>query len=160
MFKNKTKRYRYEIIDDPDNTEFPKHPDKLSKQPNWTDNVAGRMPTFYLSTAFLGFGLAYVLVGVIGLLLHAEPQKAMQWMGVVGLCLGFAAGKYVIEPRLIIPFEQGTQEQKLEAIRRMNVYLDEIAEEERYSREAEKEALEQPDFDPAVFDDEEEDEGV
>lgn len=157
MFKNKTKRYRYEIIDDPDNAEYPKHPDRLSKQPGWTDNVAGRMPTFYLSTAFLGFGLTYVLVGIVGLLLHAEPQRAMQWMGVVGLLLGFAAGKYLIEPRLIIPFEQGTPEQKKEAVRRMNEYLDELAEAEAYAREAEQEALEQPNFDPAVFDDEEDD---
>ena len=98
-----------------------------------------------------------MLVGIVGLLLHAEPQRAMQWMGVVGLLLGFAAGKYLIEPRLIIPFEQGTPEQKKEAVRRMNEYLDELAEAEAYAREAEQEALEQPAYDPAVFDDEEDD---
>ena len=42
----------------------------------------------------------------------------------------------------------------------MNEYLDELAEAEAYAREAEQEALEQPDYDPAVFDDDEEDDAV
>lgn len=156
MFKNKaTPRYRYQIVDDPNNIEFPKHPDRLSKQPNWTDRLTGRIPTFYMYTALIGFGLAYLLIGVFGLISGIEPQKTMQWGGVVGLLLGYAAGKYVIEPVLMIPFEKGTHEQQLDAVRRMNEYLQEQEEEEAFYRQVEEEDAGKLDFDPAVFDDEE-----
>ncbi|MDO5547301.1 MAG: hypothetical protein Q4F79_02310 [Eubacteriales bacterium] len=157
MFKKKASmpRYRYQIVDDPDNAEFPKHPDKLSKQPNWTDRITGRIPTFYLYTALIGFGLAYLLVGVLGLILGSEPQKAMQWMGVIGLALGYGAGKYLIEPWLMIPFEKGTHAQQVDAVNRMNAYLREEEEEEAFYRQVEEEDAAQPDFDRAVFDDDE-----
>jgi hypothetical protein len=155
MKKNAPKtRYRYQIVDDPDNLVFPKHPDKLSKQPNWTDRMTGRMPVFYFYTALIGFGVAYFLIGVFGLTLQLEPQKTMQWGGVVGLVLGYLAGRYLIEPRLIIPFEQGTKEQQQDAVKRMNEYLQEQEEEEAFYRQVEEEDAAKPDFDPAVFADE------
>ena len=150
--------YRYEIIDDPSNKEFPKHPDKISKQPAWTDRKTFGLPVFHLYSFVFGFCIVYIAAGVVGVALNMTIPH-MDYLTIIGMIAGYLVGRFIIEPHfLMIPFEKGTHEQQEKAVATMMDYLGEQAEVEAYRKEKAEAEANKLTYDPSVFDDEEDEE--
>ncbi|MGN1013822.1 MAG: hypothetical protein ACI4PM_00535 [Butyricicoccus sp.] len=148
--------YRYEIVDDPNNEEFPKHPDKISKQPSWTDRKTFGLPVFHLYSFVFGFCIVYIGAGLIGVITNTTISH-MDYLTIIGMLAGYFVGKFIIEPNfLMIPFEKGTHEQQVGAVARMMDYLGAQAEVEEYRKEKAEAEANKLDYDPSVYEDDEE----
>ncbi|MDO5547549.1 MAG: hypothetical protein Q4F79_03595 [Eubacteriales bacterium] len=147
-------------------------PDRIPLNPNLTEEQRFKMPALRFYCMILGFCLGMILFSLLRMALHLTIS--VHWTFVVEIlvaAVGWALSKYVFEPKLYIPYEDATAEEKLDEMNRLqrkqdeeeaemkrllgDQYLSELRKmEEQEAREAaEKEA--QPKVDRAVFDDEE-----
>ena len=124
---NTSSKYCYKIVEDPNNTEFPVHPDKVSKIPNWTDRKLGGFPVLYLYGAVFGFCAVYIFGGLLGALMHLSMEY-MHYFSVIGLVVGFLIGKFIVEPMVLVSFEQATHEQQARAVQDLLLFLEEESE--------------------------------
>ncbi|MDO5784114.1 MAG: hypothetical protein Q4P20_03510 [Eubacteriales bacterium] len=129
-----------EIEEDP---EYPAHPPYISLKPQLTEVQLWRLPAvrFYCTILFFCFGM--ILYGIINQVFGLGMDKgAVGWYQLIGAAIGFLLSREVIEPRLKIPFSQGTPEQKKKAaeayIKQMDA-LDEHINELRKRRGVEPE---------------------
>ena len=125
--ENTSSKYCYQIVKEPDNTEFPVHPDKVSKIPNWTDRKLGGFPVLYLYGAVFGFCAVYIFGGLLGALMHLSMEY-MHYFSVIGLVAGFLIAKYIVEPMALVPFEQATHDQQVRAVEDLLLFLEEEGE--------------------------------
>ena len=147
-----SRNYCYQIVEDPENKEFPLHPDKVSRYPSWTDRKLGGLPVFHLYCAVFGFCAVYIFGGLLGAF-AGLPMTSMRYWSVLGLLLGYACGRFLLEPKLmLIAFEDASHEQQLRAVASMKEVLEAQAEVEAYRQEK----AETVDYDRSVYEDEEE----
>ncbi|MGN1014168.1 MAG: hypothetical protein ACI4PM_02290 [Butyricicoccus sp.] len=149
-----SRNYCYQIVEDPNNAEFPLHPDKVSRYPNWTDRKLGGMPVFPLYCAVFGFCAVYIIGGLLGAL-AGLPMTHMHYASVIGLLLGYVLGRFVLEPKLmLVAFEDASHEQQLRAVESMRDALEQEAEIRAYRQE--KAEAEAQNYDRSVYEDDEE----
>lgn len=102
-----------EVEEDPD---YPEHPPYISLKPQLTEVQLWRLPAirFYCTILFFCFGM--ILYGIINQVFGLGMDKgAVGWYQLIGAAIGFLISREIIEPRLKIPFSQGTPEQKKKA---------------------------------------------
>lgn len=107
---------------DPD---FPDHPDYIALKPHLTERELWRMPAIRFYSTIIFFCLGMILYGIInGVLDLGMTKGAVGWYQIFGAAIGFMLSREVFEPRLRIPFANGTYEQKKAAT---DAYLARIA---------------------------------
>lgn len=119
----------------PDDPDFPDHPDYIALKPQWTERQLWRMPAirFYLTIIF--FCLGMIAFGIVnGVFALGLQRGAVGWWQIFGGVIGFVGSREVVEPRMRIPFANGTYEQKKQAteaylaeIKKMDEALEELA---------------------------------
>lgn len=119
-----------EMEEDP---EYPVHPPYISLKPQLTEVQLWRLPAirFYCTILFFCFGM--ILYGIINQVFGLGMDKgAVGWYQLIGGAIGFLFSREFLEPRLKIPFSQGTPEQKKQAaeayIEQMNALDEHISD--------------------------------
>lgn len=96
--------------------EYPEHPDYIALRPNLTERQLWRMPAIRFYLAIIGFCIGMVVFGVINQLFSLGMTRgAVGWYQIFGAAIGFLFSREYLEPRLRIPFSQGTPEQRKKA---------------------------------------------
>ena len=123
----KTAAAQPEMTDDPD---YPVHPPYISLKPQLTEVQLWRLPAirFYCTILFFCFGM--ILFGVINQVFALGMDKgAVGWYQLIGGAIGFLFSREILEPRLKIPFSQGTPEQKKKAAEAYQKQMDALDEQ-------------------------------
>ena len=150
-------------------------PDRIPLNPKLTEEQRFKMPAIRFYCMILGFCLGMILFSALRIAL--KLTMSVHWTFVVELivaALGWALSKYVIEPKMYIPYEEGTAEEKLDEMNRLqrkqdeeetemkrllgDKYLSKLHEMEEREAQEEKEKQEQAKqsgVDRAVFEDDE-----
>ena len=123
----------------PDDPDFPEHPDYIALKPQWTERQLWRMPAirFYLTIIF--FCLGMIAFGIVNSVFALGLQRgAVGWWQIFGGVIGFVGSREIVEPRMRIPFANGTYEQKKQAteaylaeIKKMDEALEELAKKNK-----------------------------
>lgn len=145
-------------------------PDRIPLNPNLTEEQRFKMPAIRFYCMILGFCLGMILFSALRIAL--KLTISVHWTFVVELivaALGWALSKYVIEPKMYIPYEEGTAEEKLDEMNRLQRKQDEEEAEmkrllgdkylsklhEMEERETQEKNGAEPSVDRAVFEDDE-----
>lgn len=146
-----SRKYCYKVVNDPDNAEFPVHPDKVSKIPNWTDRKLGGIPVFHLYGAVFGFCAVYIFGGLLGALLHFSMDY-MHYASVIGLAAGYLLFRFAVQPFVLMPFEQADHERQKQVVSELLEILEIDENEREYIEKLEKR---ENAVDRAVYEDDE-----
>jgi hypothetical protein len=150
-------------------------PDRIPLNPNLTEEQRFKMPALRFYCMILGFCMGMIVFSLIRMAL--QLTISVHWTFVAELILaaaGWALSKYVIEPKMYIPYEDATAEEKLDEMNRLqkkqdeeeaemkellgDQYLSKLHEVEEREKAESAEAAEKvkkPAADQAVFEDDE-----